>query len=165
MADVCWIPEARKAIVDGTDREFHDCEVDLKSRILQLSAGWLEERRNFFLQLLPQDSPNLEHLSLAIAFFDCVKCREPGMRIGDALSHSCRSYGYGGEHKTNFLSAASANAFYSARGVPWDSGFSKYEYSAKLSAIMKEVVVECGEDPDTITIQDEQETPSLRALG
>jgi len=152
--DICWIPEVRKIIVDGTDEEFRECETDLRSRIPELSVAWLEERRKFFLKLLPQDSPTLEHLSLATTLFDCTKCPKVGLHIEDALSHSCYSYNYGGEHRASFRNAASASAFYMRTGTPWDSGLAKYEYSAKLSALVREVVVQCGEDPDTITTQE-----------
>jgi len=155
-ADVCWIPEVRKAIVDGTDEEFQGLEAELPSRIPGFSATWLEERRKFFLQLLPQDPPSLEHLLLATSFFDCMKCRESGMRTEDALSHYCRnySYGYGSEHRVGFSCAASGGAFYDRAGIPWDSGFSKYEYSAGHSAVVREVVAACGENPDTTTTQE-----------
>jgi len=153
-ADVCWIPEVRKTIVDGTDEEFQECETDLRSRIPELSAAWLEERQKVFMGLLPQDSPTLEHLSLATTLFDCVKCHRFGLRIEDALSHSCHSYNYGREHRETFTNAASASTFFLRTSPPWDSGFSKYEYSTKLSALVREVVVQCGEDPDTITTQE-----------
>jgi len=153
-ADICWIPEVRKVIVDGTDEDFQGLKADLPSRIPDLSAAWLEERRKFFSQLLPQDPPSLQHLLLATTFFDCVQCRESGMRIEKALVHYCYNYGYGSKHKAGFSNAASAGAFYNRAGVPWDSGFSKYQYSAEFSAIVREVVVECGENPDTVTIQE-----------
>ena len=153
-ADIHWIPEVRKVIVDGTDKEFQDLEAHLPSRIPELSATWLEERRKFFLQLLPQDSPSLEHLLLATTFFYCARCCESGMRIENALSHYCRVQSYGKEHKAGFSNAASAGHFCNKADVPWDSGFSKYEYSAGLSAIVGEVVVECGENPDTVTTRE-----------
>lgn len=152
--DICWIPEVRKTIIDGTDRDFQGLEDNLPSRIPELSAAWLEERQKFFLQLLPQDPRSLEHLFLATTFFDCVKCHEPEMRTEEALSHCCRNYGYGSEHRAGFSSTASARSFYNQAGVPWDSGFSEYEYSAELSAVVREVVIECGENPDTTTIQE-----------
>jgi len=120
-ADICWIPEAQKIIVHGTDKEFQDWEADLRSRIPELSAAWLEERRNFFLRLLPQDSPSLEHLSLVTTFFDCTKCRKSGMRIKDALSHYCEGYCYGTEYEASLSSAP----FYRRAGILWDSGFAK----------------------------------------
>jgi len=152
-ADACWIPEVRKAIVDGTDEEFEDQETDVRSRISELSATWLEERRKVFLGLLPQSSPNLEHLSLATTLFDCVDCYRSGMRIEDALSHHCRRR-HGSEHPPIFPSTMSANFFYHDVGTPWDSGLAVYRYSEKLSALVREVVLECGEDPDTITTKE-----------
>ena len=157
-ADVCWIPEVRKAIVDGTDEEFQECEANLRSRIPELSAAWLDERSKFFLQLLPQDPPSPKHLHLATTLFDCAKCCKFGLHIEDALSHRCYNYGhsydYGREVKAGFANGASASAFYRRTDIPWDSGFSKYEFSAKLSAIVREIIVQCGEDPDRITTQE-----------
>lgn len=152
-ADLCWIPEVRKAIVDGTDEEFQIRETEIRSRIPELSTTWLEERRRVFLKLLPQDSPSLEHLSLATTLFDCMKCREFGMRIEDALSHACE-YRHDDEFFAKFSSINSANIFYYDVGAPWDSGLAKYRYSAKLSAIVREIVLGCGEDPDTITTKE-----------
>jgi len=155
-ADLCWIPEVQKTIIDGTDEEFQDCEADLRSRISELSAAWLKERRNFFLRLLPQDSPSLEHLPLMTTLFDCTKCHRlgAGLHIENALSHRCYDYSYRHEHRGNFTSAASASTFYSKAGNPWDSGYAKYEYSARLSALVREVVIGCGENPDTITVRE-----------
>jgi len=152
-ADICWIPEVRKAIVDGTDEEFQDCEADIKPRIPELSAAWLEERRKVFLQLLPQDPPRLEDLSLATTLFDCMKCHKFGMRIEDVLSHRC-PYRHDNEYMAKFSSINSANVFYYDLGAPWNSGLAEYRYSAKLSALVKEVVLECGENPDTITTKE-----------
>jgi len=153
-ADVCWIPEVRKIIIDGTDQEFRDCKSDLRSRIPGLSAAWLEERRKFFLQHLPQDSPNLEHFSLATTLFDCMRCRKYGLRIEEAVSHGCYSYRHAKENEADFASAASASTFYIHAGSPWDSRYSKYQYSVERSTFVREVVVECGQDPDTVTIQE-----------
>ena len=155
--DICWIPEVQKIIVDGTDEEFLDCEADIQSRIPKLSVIWLEERRKFFLQFLPQDSPSLEHLSLATTLFDCTGCREFGMRIENALSHTCR-HNCRSRSDCKFTpkssNAASANAFHDKADPPWDPEVSRYRYSAELSALVREVVLECGENPDTITTQE-----------
>jgi len=155
-ADVCWIPEVRKAIADGTDDEFRECEADLRSRIPELSVAWLEERQKFFLGLLPQDSPTLKHLFLATTLFDCTKCRELGLHIEDALSHYCyhTSYDYDREHRASLTNAASAGTFYRWTSAPWDSRLAKYEYSTQLSTVVREIVVQCGEDPDTITTRE-----------
>ena len=152
-ADACWIPEVRKAIVDGTDQEFQDREAEVRSKISELSATWLEERRKVFLGLLPQNSPSLKHLSLATTLFDCMECRKFGMRIEKALSHECR-YTHGNEYFAMFSSIISANVFYYDVGAPWNSGLAVYRYSDELSALVREVVLECGEDPDTITTKE-----------
>jgi len=152
-ADICCIPEVRKAIVDGTDEEFQDCKADIQPRIPELSTTWLEERRKVFLQLLPQNPPRPEHLSLATTLFDCMKCYEFGMRIEESLSHRCRCR-HDDEYRAKFPSINSANVFYSEVGAPWNSGLAEYRYSAQLSAFVREVVLECGENPDTITTKE-----------
>lgn len=149
-ADICWIPEVRKAIIDGTDKEFQDCIVDIRSRISELSATWLEERRNFFLQFLPQDPPTLQHLSLATTFFDCVKCHTFDMRIERALSHCCLNR----EYVTQFSGESSAQTYDYHVNPHWDSGFARYRYSAELTTVAREIILECGENPDTITTQE-----------
>jgi len=154
-ADICWIPEVQKAIIDGTDEEFQVCEANIRSTIPELSVTWLEERRKFFLQLLPQDSPTLEQLSLAATLFDCTKCYVHGMRIEETLSHRChRRWDEYKPFKERFSSVNSANVFHNDVGTPWNPEFSEYRYSAKLSALIREVILECGENPDTITAKE-----------
>ena len=150
--DICWIQEVRNTIVNGTDKEFQDREAEIRSRIPELSATWLEERRRFFLQLLPQNSPSPEHLFLAITLFDCMRCHSLGMRIEEATSPVCRLR-YGDERKAELPIINSTN-FFDNVGAPWDLGFAKYGYSTQLSAFVSEIVLECGENPDTVTTKE-----------
>lgn len=152
-ADICWTPEVRKALIDGTDEEFQDCLADIRSRMPELSAAWLEERRNVFLRLLPQSPPALKHLSLATTLFDCINCREFGIRIEEAVLHKCRGCGYK-KIKEKFSSAASEQVYRWNVGNPWNSGSTGYKYSATLAALTREVILDCGENPDTITTQE-----------
>lgn len=152
-ADVCWVPEVRKAVVDGTEGEFQDCMADIRSRLPELSAAWLEERRQFFLRLLPQDSPTLKHLSLAITLFDCMKCHEFGMHIGEALSHHCRRH-YSNGFKAQFSNAPSASVYFYDTAAPWDLGLAEYRHSEAFAALAREIVLECGENPDIITTRE-----------
>ena len=152
-ADICWVPEVLKALVDGTDVEFQDCIADIRSRISELSAAWLEERRKVFLQLLPQGSPTVEHLLLATTLFDCVSCHKFGMRTEAALSHHCR-FPYDHKFGANLSTAGSAQFYRHDVGSPWNSGLAEYKYSAALAAITREILLECGENPDTITTQE-----------
>jgi hypothetical protein len=153
-ADACWIPEVQKAIFSGTSEQFRDREEELRSEISELSATWLEERREIFLEHLPQRSPSVEYLSLATTLFDCTFCRKFGMRIEQALSHECR-YTHGDtKYFKMFSSISDANIFYYDVGAPWNSGLAVYKYSEELSALVREIVLECGEDPDTITTKE-----------
>ena len=157
VADICWIPEMQKTIISGTDEEFEACEADTRARLPELSATWLEERRNFFVALLPQDSPTVEHLSLTTTIFDCKKCWDKGMRIEKALSHTCECWGWEHLDERHFKKIPSkhiAKVFYDEARSPWDSGYSEYKYSEKRSHLVREIVLECGEDPDTITTKE-----------
>ena len=157
VADICWIPEVQKTIINGTDEKFEACEADTRARLPKLSATLLEERRNFFLTLLPQDSPTVKHLSLATTMFDCEKCVGRGMRIEKTLSHTCKSHGWDCPGEMRFKNLPSkhiAKVFYDEARLPWDSGYSEYRYSEGLSNLAREIVLECGEDPDTITTKE-----------
>jgi hypothetical protein len=153
-ADICWVPEVRKAIVDGTDEEFQECIADIRSRISDWSAKWFEERRNVFLQLLPQDPPSPKHFSLVTTLFDCAKCCSYRMRIEGALSHHCSAFCYGDGFDAQFPNSESAMVYRHFVGSPWNSGFAEYRYSAEYAALAREIVLECGENPDTVTIQE-----------
>ena len=151
-ADICWIPEVRKTIISGTDEEFRDREAEVRSRISELSATWLEERIKVLLRLLPQDSPSTEHLSLATTLFDCKGCNEFGMRIEAALSHKCCCDD--DSRFSKFPNVASRRFFCYEVGVPWNLRTAMFKYSGELSALVRAIVVECGEDPDTITTKE-----------
>lgn len=153
-ADICWIPEVRKTILDGTDAEFQDCIDDIQSRISELSATWLEERRNTFLRLLPQDPPTPMHLSLATTIFDCERCHKSPMHIEEALYHYCYSSEGDILRGTKFLDYRIQPNYNHDIGSPWNPRVAKYSYSATLAALIREIVLECGENPDTITTQE-----------
>ena len=153
IGDICWIPEVREAIVDGTDEEFQDCEADIRSRIPELTATWLEERRAVFLRLLPQESPTLEHLSLATTLFDCTKCRTSGMRIEKALLHRCRDLQLR-ELRVRFSSKGSEDIFRYQICAPWNPDLSRHRYSTELAEVVRGIILECGENPDTITTRE-----------
>ena len=154
VGDICWIPEVQKAIVDGTDEEFLDCEADIRSRIPELTATWLEERKAFFLQLLPQESPTLEHLSLATTLFSCTDCYgRSGMRIEEALSHRCHHLP-DRESRAEFSSTTSKKIFQDHVRAPWNPDLSRYKYSLEIAGVVRGIVLDCGENPDTITIRE-----------
>lgn len=153
LEDVCWIPEVQKTLIDGTRKEMEDCVADIQSRLSELSATWLEERKESFLELVPRESPSPEHLSLATTMFDCTKCREYGMRIESAVSHTCHWV----ETKERCEKFSNGNGYHFYRhdvGSHWNRKVSVYRYSADLSALAREIVLECGEDPDTITTEE-----------
>ena len=151
VADVCWIPEVQETIISGTDEEFEACKADTRARLPELSATWLEERRNLFLTLLPQQSPTVEILSLATTIFCCTKCNHRGMPIEKALSHPCKRWSF---DKGHFKKTHIAKVFEEEASSPWDPGCSKYTYSERYSNILRGVVLKSGEDPDTITTKE-----------
>ena len=151
--DICWIPKMRKALINGTDQEFQNRKANIQATISELSATLLEERREFFLRLLPQDSPTIEHLSLATTLFDCTACHKYGVRIESALRHRCcYGYNHGWYSEKQFPNAMVAEVFRSEVGPSWS--LAKFRYSTELAAIVREVVLECGEDPDIITTRE-----------
>lgn len=152
-ADICWIPEVQKVIIDGTDQEFQHCKVDIQARISGWSTTWLEERRKVFMQLLPQDSPTVEDLSLATTMFDCERCPMHNMHIEEALLHYCY-YFYDGGPGERLPNDIISRVYRSDVGSPWDSEFSKYKYSAKFATLVRKAVLECGENPETITTRE-----------
>ena len=157
VADVCWIPEVQRTIISGTGEEFDACEADTRARLPGLSATWLQERRNFFLTLLPRGSSTVEHLSLATTIFDCMKCKIYGMCIEKALLHACRIWGqdYLSERRFKEIPGQHiARVFCDKAHSSWDSGYSEYRYSEGPSRHVREIVLECGEDPDTITTKE-----------
>jgi hypothetical protein len=70
------------------------------------------------------------------------------MRLRAVLSHSCRYY------HVSKVEFPNKHTFYSRAGSPWDPEASEFEYSADLSAVVRAIVLECGENPDTITVQE-----------
>ena len=157
VADVCWIPEVQKAIISGMDEEFDACETDIRARLPELSATWLQERRNFFLALLPQGSPTVERLSLATTIFYCTKCKDRGMRIEKALLHTCGGWDKDYLNERRFQEIPGkhiAEVFCDKVRSPWHSEYSEYKYSEWFSCLVRGIVLECGEDPDTITTEE-----------
>ena len=78
------------------------------------------------------------------------------MRIDKALSHTCRWF-WSPPWETRFKKLPGkhiAKVFHDEAHPPWDSGFSEYKYSERLSNLVRETVLECGEDPDTITTKE-----------
>ena len=146
-ADVCRIQDVRTIISNGTDEEFEACEEDIRSLIPELSATMLEERRQLFLTLLPQDSPSVEHLSLATTMFDCMGCRKFGLRIEEALSHQCAYHANYTARSVRYVHEDELGGF------PWGPG-TQFRYSKNLPALAREIVLECGEDPDYITTKE-----------
>ena len=139
VADVCWILEVLKIIISGTDEEFEACEADTGTRLSELAATWVEERRNLFLTLLSRDSPILEHLSLATTSL-IARNAVITVNVSKKLFHIHAGAGTG----------TFAKVFNDEARLPWDPGRSEYKYSEWLSNIVREIVLECGEDPDTI---------------
>ena len=142
----------QKTIISGTDREFEAREADTQAQLPKLSATWLKECRNFFLTLLLQDSPTVEDLLLATTIFNGKKCKVKDMGIEKALSHTCTDWSLDHadkRHSKKIPSEHNAEVFYDGACSPWDLG-----YSEKHSHLIREIVLECGEDLHTITTKE-----------
>ena len=126
----------QKTIISGTDEEFEAHEADTQAQLPELSATWLEERRNFFLTLLPQDSPTIEDLLLVMTIFNCKKCKVKDMDIEKALSNTCTDWSLDNvdkRHSKKIPSKHIAKVFYDGACSPWDSGYSeKHSHITKL---------------------------------
>jgi len=148
LEDICRIPDTRRVIIYGTDEEFDTCAEEVTSGLPELSTQFLEERTAELSALLPfGDRPN-DPLSLATAWFNCGPCHRTLMHGNDALEHQClRSRGpYPGE-------APGETTFdICVPGQSWCSGTSRFTFSKVASAFARELILDCGEDPETITL-------------
>lgn len=147
VEDVCRIPDIRQVIMGGTDEEFNACAEEVTSRLPELTSQFLEERTEKLSALIPFSGR--ADLSLATVWFKCRLCRSLLIHGEDALKHEClrpqnRSDGgrpVGGATFDNFILRRGwfANEF-----IPSDYA----------SAIARAMILECGENPESITLDE-----------
>jgi len=148
MADVSRIPVVRKAIIDGTDEEFNACAEEVTARLPGLSPKFLEERNAKLSALLPFRGRRTDALSLAIVWFTCKLCRGSLIHGTDALVHQCLGL------QSGISTKPTSEAIFEFR-VPshgWRAGASGFRFSAVASNIARGLILDCGEDPETITL-------------
>ena len=143
--DICRIPDIRKVILYGTDEKFNTCAEKLTSRLPELASQCLEERAAELSATLPfTERPN-NVLSLAAVWF----CRpfDQFVHGSDALKElwvlPC------GDLYERPISEAYFDTVILRRG--WYNKKSKFRFSDVASATARRLILDCGEDPESIT--------------
>lgn len=151
MEDVCRTPDIRKAIIDGTDEEFNVCAEETTSRLPELTSKILEERTTKLSALLPFNGGPADVLSLATAWFTCGSCNliATPMHSADVLRHQGPPLKQSPEEPTG-ISEATFNYHVPARC--WYTETSKFGFSEVASTIARGLILDCGEDPESITL-------------
>ena len=145
--DVCRFPDIRKAIIGGTDEEFNTCAEGVISGLPRLTSQSLEKRAAKISALLPSDERPDNVLSLATTWFECGSCNPSLLHGTKALGHQChilRSWPPDGP--------VGEVTFDIHVGRGWCAETSKFTFSKVASAIARELIIGCGEDPESITL-------------
>lgn len=145
--EVCRVPDIRKVIIDGTDGEFDSCAEEVYLRLPILTSGFLEERTTKISALLPFKKRTEDVLSLATAWVECGSCITHPMHATDALKHYCSTawtYPYR-------RPVGEATFDIRTQGRAWCGGGTKLQFSRHFSIVTRGLILDCGEDPETIT--------------
>ena len=148
MEDVCRIPDIRKVVIDGTDEEFSTCVEEVTSGLPKLTSQILEERTAKIAALLPANDRSGNVLSLAIAWFDCGFCYPHRIHGSDMLMHQC------GFPICDLPSGQSIGETTFDSIVPerrWRNK-TRFTFSEVASNIVRGLILDCGEDPESITL-------------
>lgn len=148
MGDVSRIPDIRKAIIDGTDEEFNECIEEVTAKLPRLTFKFLKERNAILSALLPFKGRSADVLSLATVWFTCGLCHVPLMHGTDALMHQCR--GPRSRPPVEPIGEATFENWVLSRG--WRAGASGFRFSTVASTIARGLILDCGEDPENITV-------------
>ena len=146
MEDICRTPDIRKTIIDGTDEEFNTCADEVTSRIPELTSQILEERTARLSDLLPFNGG----LSLATAWFTCGLCGTAPMYSADVLRHQCPMPWRQPPGESIAIGEETFNYHVPARC--WYTETSKFGFSEAASTIARGLILDCGEDPESITL-------------
>lgn len=144
--DICWIPEVRTTISEGSAEEFEALKAGLAERLPLLTAEFKETRSAALLPLLPCKNPTMEKLSLATTWFQCERNWCPALRYNGALVHSC--------FKRPYNNASESDRYYmDLVGRPWalSQGATFHEKKAERA---RELILTVGGDPETLTHED-----------
>jgi hypothetical protein len=144
--DICWIPDIRAIIIEGSTEEFEGLKAGLANKLPVLTAEFKEARSAALLPLLPYENPSAEKLSLATSWFKCEHSWCPALRHSGALVHSC--------FKRCYSDASESDRYYmDLVGRPWalGQGTSFYQKKAEFA---RELILAVGGDPETMTHQE-----------
>lgn len=148
MSDVSRIPNIRKAIIDGTDEEFNMCVEEVTAELPALSSKFLEERNATLSDLLPFKRRPAVVLSLAAVWFSCGPCHMTVMHGTEALMHQCQ--GLRSWPPVEPIGEATFENWVPRYG--WRAGASGFRFSTIASTIARGLILDCGEDPENITL-------------
>jgi len=143
VEDVWRVPDMRKVIVDGTDEEFNSC-ADV-SGLPWLAARILEQRTRKLFAKLPFDGKQSDALSLATVWFKCGSCRSL-MDGSGAARHRCST---SRDRLTGELAGLTSDPRM-LRRWEWVEGC-KLAFSGAASAIAEALILDCDEDPESVT--------------
>ena len=150
IEDVCRTPDIRKVIIDGTDEEFNVCAEEATSRLPDLGSQILEERAAKLSALLPFNGEPANVLSLATAWFTCGLCNPTLMHSPDVLGHQRPIPLRQSPEGSIGIGEATFNYHVPARC--WYTETSKFGFSEVVSTIARGLILDCGEDPESITL-------------
>lgn len=141
--DICWIPDVRTTITEGSAEEFAELKAGLAERLPTLAAEFKETRSAALLPLLPYENPSTEKLSLATTWFQCGRDWCAALRHSSALVHSC--------FKRPYSDASESDRYYmDLVGRPW-ALVQGTAFSEKKAERAKELILAVGGDPETMT--------------
>jgi len=141
--DICWIPDIRATITEGSDEEFEALKTGLADKLPLLIAEFKEARSAALLPLLPYESRSIDKLSLATTWFQCERSWCHALRYSGALVHTC--------FKRPYSDSTESDRYYmDLVGRPWAlcKGTLFYEKKAERA---RELILAVGGDPETMT--------------
>jgi len=150
MEDVGQIPDIRKATIEGTDEEFDACVKDISSELPKLTSRILEERTARVSAQLPFNERPDNALSLAKVWFS----------YGPGPFHSCLVDGTEAlSHRNSFprgyppgRSIGEETFNLQTLGQRWWTKDSTLSFSEAASAVARRLILDCSEDPESITL-------------
>lgn len=144
--DICWIPETRTIITEGSAEEFEKLKLGLAARLPTLVEEFKEARLAALLPLLPYKNPSAEKLYLATTWFKCEHNWCQALRHAGVLAHSC--------FKRSYADASESDRYYmDLVGRPWALGQGTL-FHDKKAELARELILAVGEDPETVTHED-----------
>ena len=144
--DICWIPDIRTLITEGSTEEFEELKAGLAEKLPALAAEFEEDRLTALLPLLPYGDPSVEKLSLATTWFKCEHSWCPALRHSGALAHTC--------FKRSYSDASESDRYYmDLVGRPWALGQGTLFYEKKAE-LAKELILAVEGNPETMTHED-----------